>query len=56
MKEESRERIDALNNLFEEAFEEIDPAAESPLYGQLCSLHERYMTLLLWQCGHCGAI
>jgi serine/threonine protein kinase len=31
-----------LNNLFDEAFEEIDPAAESPLYGQLCSLQERY--------------
>lgn len=42
MTEESRERAQALNNLFEEAFEEIDPAAESPLYGQLCSLHERY--------------
>ena len=42
MMEESRDRTQALNNLFEEAFEEIDPAAESPLYGQLCSLQERY--------------
>ena len=42
MTDESRDRTQALNNLFEEAFEEIDPAAESPLYGQLCSLHERY--------------
>ena len=42
MTEESRDRTQALNNLFEEAFEEIDPAAESPLYGQLCSLQERY--------------
>ncbi|MFT6241697.1 MAG: serine/threonine-protein kinase [Akkermansiaceae bacterium] len=42
MKAESRDRTQALNNLFEEAFEEIDPAAESPLYGQLCSLQERY--------------
>lgn len=42
MKAESRDRTQALNNLFEEAFEEIDPAAESPLYGQLCSLEERY--------------
>ena len=42
MMEESRDRTQALNNLFEEAFEEIDPAAESPLYGQLCALQERY--------------
>ena len=42
MTEESRDRTQALNNLFEEAFEEIDPAGESPLYGQLCSLQERY--------------
>ncbi|MFT4547515.1 MAG: serine/threonine protein kinase [Verrucomicrobiales bacterium] len=42
MTEESRDRTQALNNLFDEAFEEIDPAAESPLYGQLCSLQERY--------------
>ena len=42
MTAESRDRTQALNDLFEEAFEEIDPAAESPLYGQLCSLHERY--------------
>ena len=42
MTAESRDRTQALNNLFEEAFEEIDPAAESPLYGQLCSLQERY--------------
>ena len=42
MMEESKDRTQALNNLFEEAFEEIDPAAESPLYGQLCSLQERY--------------
>ncbi|MCF7676518.1 MAG: serine/threonine protein kinase [Akkermansiaceae bacterium] len=31
-----------MNNLFDEAFGEIDPAAESPLYGELCSLEERY--------------
>jgi serine/threonine-protein kinase len=31
-----------LNHLFDEAFGEIDPAAESPLYGELCSLEERY--------------
>ncbi|MFT5131235.1 MAG: hypothetical protein ACI8W8_004871, partial [Rhodothermales bacterium] len=31
MKAESRDRTQALNNLFDEAFEEIDPAAESPL-------------------------
>jgi serine/threonine-protein kinase len=42
MTEESRDRTQALNNLFDEAFEEIDPAAESPLHGQLCSLQERY--------------
>ena len=42
MTAESRARTQALNNLFDEAFEEIDPAAESPLYGQLCSLQERY--------------
>jgi len=42
MTTESRDRTQALNNLFDEAFEEIDPAAESPLYGQLCSLQERY--------------
>ena len=42
MTAESRDRTQALNNLFEEAFEQIDPAAESPLYGQLCSLQERY--------------
>ena len=42
MTDESRDRTQALNSLFEEAFEEIDPAAESPLYGQLCSLQERY--------------
>ena len=32
MTEESRDRTEALNDLFKEAFEEIDPAAESPLY------------------------
>lgn len=42
MTEESRDRTEALNDLFKEAFEEIDPAAESPLYGQLCSFRERY--------------
>jgi len=42
MTEESRARTQALNNLFDEAFGEIDPAAESPLYGELCSLEERY--------------
>jgi serine/threonine protein kinase len=42
MTSESRDRTQALNDLFDEAFEEIDPAAESPLYGQLCSLQERY--------------
>ncbi|MGB0643946.1 MAG: protein kinase domain-containing protein, partial [Akkermansiaceae bacterium] len=42
MTEESRDRTEALNDLFKEAFEEIDPAAESPLYGQLCSFQERY--------------
>lgn len=42
MTEESRVRAQALNDLFVEAFEEIDPAEESPLYGQLCSLQERY--------------
>ena len=42
MTEESRDRTQALNNLFEEAFEEVDPAAESPLYSQLCSFQERY--------------
>jgi serine/threonine protein kinase len=42
MTSESRDRTQALNNLFDEAFEEIDPAAESPLYAQLCSLQERY--------------
>ena len=42
MTTESRARTQALNDLFDEAFEEIDPAAESPLYGQLCSLQERY--------------
>ena len=42
MTAESRARTQALNNLFDEAFEEIDPAEESPLYGQLCSLEERY--------------
>jgi serine/threonine-protein kinase len=42
MMAESRDRTQALNNLFDEAFEEIDPVAESPLYGQLCSLQERY--------------
>lgn len=42
MTAESRDRTQALNDLFDEAFEEIDPAAESPLYGQLCSLQERY--------------
>lgn len=42
MTEESRVRDQALSNLFDEAFEEIDPAAESPLYGELCSLQERY--------------
>ncbi len=42
MPEELRNRTEALNKLFEEAFEEIDPAAESPLYSQLCSLEERY--------------
>jgi len=42
MTAESRVRTQALNDLFDEAFEEIDPAEESPLYGQLCSLEERY--------------
>ena len=42
MTAESRTRTQALNNLFDEAFGEIDPAAESPLYGELCSLQERY--------------
>lgn len=42
MTAESRARDQALNNLFDEAFGEIDPAAESPLYGELCSLEERY--------------
>ena len=42
MTEEARARTQALNNLFDEAFGEIDPAAESPLYGELCSLEERY--------------
>ena len=42
MTTESRARTQALNNLFDEAFEEIDPAAESPLHGQLCSLEDRY--------------
>ena len=42
MTTESRARTQALNDLFDEAFEEIDRAAESPLYGQLCSLQERY--------------
>ena len=42
MTEESKDRTQALNNLFEEAFEEIDPAAESPLYGPLCALGGRY--------------
>ena len=42
MTEEARARTQALNNLFDEAFGEIDPAAESPLYGELCSLQERY--------------
>ena len=42
MTEESKDRTHALNNLFDEAFEEINPAAELPLYGQLCSLEERY--------------
>jgi serine/threonine-protein kinase len=43
MTAESRIRDLALNNLFDEAFGEIDPAAESPLYGELCSLQERYV-------------
>ena len=42
MTAESRIRDQALNHLFDEAFGEIDPAAESPLYGELCSLEERY--------------
>lgn len=42
MTAESRVRDQALNHLFDEAFEEIDPAAESPLYGELCSFQERY--------------
>ena len=42
MTTESRTRTQALNNLFDEAFGEIDPAAEAPLYGELCSLQERY--------------
>ena len=42
MTPESKARTQALNNLFNEAFEEIDPAAESPLYGQLCAFQERY--------------
>ncbi|MFZ9935803.1 MAG: protein kinase domain-containing protein [Luteolibacter sp.] len=32
-----------MNNLFDEAFIEVDPAAESPLYSELCSLKERYV-------------
>ena len=39
---ESRVRTQSLNNLLDEAFEEVDPAAESPLYGQLRSFQERY--------------
>ena len=42
MTTKSRVRTQALNNLFDEAFEEIDPAEESPLYDQLCSLEQRY--------------
>ena len=42
MTAESSARDQALNHLFDEAFGEIDPAAESPLYGELCSLEERY--------------
>ena len=42
MTAESRVRDQALNHLFDEAFGEIDPAAESPLYGELCSFQERY--------------
>jgi serine/threonine-protein kinase len=42
MTPESRARTQALNNLFDEAFEEVGPAAESPLYGQLCSIQDRY--------------
>jgi Protein kinase domain len=42
MTTESRVRNQALNHLFDEAFGEIDPAAESPLYGELCSFQERY--------------
>lgn len=42
MTAESRARDQALNNLFDEAFGEGDPAAESPLYGELCSLEDRY--------------
>ena len=42
MTPESRGRTQALNNLFDEAFEEADPAAESPLYSQLCSFQDRY--------------
>jgi serine/threonine protein kinase len=42
MTAESRVRDQALNKLFDEAFGEIDPAAEAPLYGELCSLEDRY--------------
>ena len=42
MMEDSSIRSEALNSLLDEAFEEIDPAAESPLYGQLCALEDRY--------------
>ena len=42
MTTESRVRDQALNHLFDEAFGEMDPAAESPLYGELCSFQERY--------------
>ena len=42
MTPESKARTQALNDLFDEAFNEVDPAAESPLYGQLCSFQDRY--------------
>ena len=42
MTPESKVRTQALNALFDEAFKEIDSAAESPLYDQLCSLEDRY--------------
>ena len=42
MTAESRVRNQSLNTLLDQAFEEVDPAAESPLYSQLRSFQERY--------------